>query len=67
MFESVDFKHIYRERNTLADVLAKDGSNVLVSSWQITEYRVADCFESVLNFSTFGEDLNSVCFLFEQI
>ena len=28
----MDFKYIYRERNSLADVLAKDGANVLVGS-----------------------------------
>ena len=33
MFEYVDFVHIYRERNTLADSLAKDGSNVLTGTW----------------------------------
>ena len=32
MFESMRFVHIYCERNTLADVLAKDGSNVMKGS-----------------------------------
>ena len=32
MFEFVDFKHIYREINSLANELAKDGSHVLVGS-----------------------------------
>ena len=50
IFESVDFLHIYQEKNTLADVLAKDGSNILTGSWQISEHRVADCFESVMFF-----------------
>ena len=35
MFDSVVFMHIYREPNTLADVLAKDGANVMSSSWQM--------------------------------
>ena len=47
MFDSVDFMHIFRERNTLANVLAKDGANVLSGSWQISEHRAAECFESV--------------------
>ena len=47
MFDSVVFMHIYRERNTLANVLAKDGANVMSSSWQISEHRAAECFESV--------------------
>ena len=32
LFENVHFMHIYRERNTHADKLAKDGSNVLTRS-----------------------------------
>ena len=33
MFDSVVFMHIYHERNTLADVLEKDGANVMSGSW----------------------------------
>ena len=32
MFDSVDFLHIYHECNTLANILAKDGANVLSGS-----------------------------------
>ena len=39
--------HIYRERNTLADVLEKDGANVMFGSWKISEHREAKCFEYV--------------------
>ena len=38
MFDSVVFMHIYRERNTLVDVLAKDGFSVMSGSWQISEH-----------------------------
>ena len=47
MFDSVVFMHIYRELNTLADVLAKDGGNVMSGSWQISEHRAVGCFETV--------------------
>ena len=47
MFDSVDFLHIYHERNTLVDVLEKDGANVLSGSWQISEHRETECFESI--------------------
>ena len=50
MFEFVDFKHIYRERNSLADVLAKDGANVLVGYWKITRHRAPDIYETDLGF-----------------
>ena len=44
LFENVHFMHIFRERNTIADKLAKDGS------WQISEHRAADCFNTVMFF-----------------
>ena len=47
MFDSVVFMHIYHERNTLVDVLAKDGVNVMFGSWQISEHRAVECFESI--------------------
>lgn len=50
MFEFVDFKHFYRERNYLPDVLAKAGSNVVVGYPQITEHRAGESFEVVLLF-----------------
>ena len=50
MLESVGYKHIYRERNSLANVLAKDGSNVQVGYWKITEHWDVDSFVTVLAF-----------------
>ena len=38
LFEQADFKHIYRERNTLADKLANDGGKVQLGYWFISEY-----------------------------
>ena len=38
-FESVSFRYIYRERNTVADALAKAGGRILVGSWSILEHR----------------------------
>ena len=38
LFEQADFKHIYRERNTLADKLANDGGKVQLGHWFIFEY-----------------------------
>ena len=38
LFDNVHFMHIYRERNYLANSLAKDGSNVLCGSWQISKH-----------------------------
>ena len=37
-FEQEDFKHIYRERNALADKLANDGGKVLDGYWHISEF-----------------------------
>ena len=37
-FEQAIFKHIYRERNTLADKLANDGGKVQLGYWFISEY-----------------------------
>ena len=48
LFETVHFMHIYRERNSRADLLAKDGSNVLNGSWQISEHRAAECSNIVM-------------------
>ena len=47
MFDSMVFMHIYRERNTSADILVKEGANVMSSSWQISKHREAKCFETV--------------------
>ena len=47
MFDSMVFIHIYREHNTSADILAKEGANVMSGSWQISEHREAECFETI--------------------
>ena len=46
MFELVDLKHIYRERNSHAYVLAKAGVIVLEGYWYINEFRAAENFET---------------------
>ena len=38
-FDYVSFKHIYRERNSSTDALAKAGGNILEGSWSIKEHR----------------------------
>ena len=38
-FELVQFQHIYRERNRLADTLAKDGARISEGYWHIKEFR----------------------------
>ena len=45
MFEHLDLKHIYRERNSHADVLAKVGVSVMDGCWFIKEYRASDYIE----------------------
>ena len=35
--DKVDFNHIYRERNSKADALAKAGANVVEGHWIIHE------------------------------
>ena len=50
LFENVHFMHIFREKNTIADKLAKDGSNIITRSWQILEHRAVDCFNTVMFF-----------------
>ena len=47
MFDSVSFMHIYHKRDTYADILAKEGANVFSSSWQISEHKEAERFETV--------------------
>ena len=44
--EKVDFKHIYRERNTEADALAKEGANVLEGHWIVHEFQASETYES---------------------
>ena len=38
-FESISFKHVYRERNMDADKLSKEGLNLQWGSWKITEIK----------------------------
>ena len=42
----VDYKHIYRERNTKADALGNAGAIVIEGHWKILEYRGADTYET---------------------
>ena len=37
-FEQVEYQHIYRERNTLADKLANDGGKKQFGHWIISEF-----------------------------
>ena len=46
LLEKVDYKHIYRERNSKADALAKEGANVLKRHWIIHEFRASETYES---------------------
>ena len=45
-FEMVQFQHIYRERNSLADTLAKDGARISKGFWRIKEVRGVSTIES---------------------
>ena len=45
-FESVVFKHIYRERNSTADALAKAGGRILEGFWSIMEHRADEVVET---------------------
>ena len=45
-FDYVVLKHIYRERNTYADVLAKAGGMILEGYWSIKEYRADEVVET---------------------
>ena len=44
--EKVDFKHIYRERNSKADALANAGANVAEGHWIIKEFRGSETYET---------------------
>ena len=50
MFERAYYKHIYRERNSKADVLAKDGATVAEGFWHITEFRADEQHETIQSF-----------------
>ena len=45
-FDYVSFKHIYWERNSSADALAKAGVMILEGSWAIKEQRGNDVVET---------------------
>ena len=45
-FELVQFQHIYRERNSLADTLGKDGVRINEGYWLINELREDSSSES---------------------
>ena len=42
----VDYKHIYRERNSKADALANVGANVVEGHWKILELRGSETHET---------------------
>ena len=44
--EKVEFKHIYRERNSKADALANAGVNVVEGHWRIKEFRGSETYET---------------------
>ena len=45
-FDYVMLKHIYRERNTFADALAKAGRLILEGYWSIKEHRADEVVET---------------------
>ena len=50
MFERVEYKHIYQERNSKVDVLAKDGATIPDGYWHITEFRADEQHETIQSF-----------------
>ena len=50
MFERVEYKHIYRERNSNADGLAKAGALEPDGCWIIKEFRGAEMTEVIRSF-----------------
>ena len=46
IFQQVDLKHIYRERNTHADVFTKAGASIVEGYCSIKEYRAFECWET---------------------
>ena len=53
MFELVDLKHIYLERNSHADVLAKAGV-VMEGYWYIKEFGASENFGVSQSWSCYG-------------
>ena len=50
----VEFKHIYRERNYKADLLANAGANVEDGHWKIQEFRGTETYETFHIFQDYG-------------
>ena len=50
LLELVEFKHIYRERNALADELAKASTTMRGGFWHITEHNFSEINESIMPF-----------------
>ena len=46
MFDYVELKHIYRERNSLSDILAKEGAFILEGFWHIKEFQVSETYDT---------------------
>ena len=46
LLEKLDYKHIYRERNSKANALAKEGANVVEGHWIIHEFQAIEIYES---------------------
>ena len=42
----VDYKHIYRERNSKDDALANEGENVVEGHWIIQDIRTSETYET---------------------
>ena len=50
LFEHLELKHIYRERNSLADGMAKARAQFSEGFWYIKEYHSTDILESYQQF-----------------
>ena len=71
----MDLKHIYRERNTHADVFTKAGASIVEGYCSIKEYRAFECWETFQifwvseSFSLGGWDsffMNSMCCIWNE-
>ena len=49
-FDYMSFQHIYRERNSSADALAKAGGSILEGSWSIMEHKADAVVETFQGF-----------------
>ena len=50
MFQRVEYKHTYQERDSKEDALAKDGVTVPKGYWHISEFRADQGHESIQPF-----------------